>query len=231
MMIEAKSELTTIEHNAPMLSVKLAGQVQGVIEGYASTFGGEPDDYHDLVAPGAFAKTLADHRARNSAPAMLWAHDSAQPIGRWTKLSEDAYGLKVEGKLTLDVPRAKEAFALAKDGALAFSIGYRAAEAGRMPGGERMLKTVELAEVSLVALPANRSARITSVKTVQDIKDPRAFEEFLRDAGFSRTFAKAITASGFKAAAGLRDVEGDGNAELLRMIRDSTSRLSKLTKG
>lgn len=219
-----------IEHYEPVFAVKAAGAL-GLIEGYASTFGGEPDEDHDLIAPGAFGKSLSDHRSHGTMPAMLWGHDQKQPIGKWTKMVEDAHGLKVQGKLTLDVPRAKEAFALAKDGAIAFSIGYRPEKMGRDASNARILQSVNLLEVSLVAIPANRNARLTSVKSVQDIKDPRAFEEFLRDAGFPRAFAKAVTASGFKAATGQRDVEGVGNAELARMIRDSASRLSKFTKG
>lgn len=221
-MIEAKS-ISPVEFLTPTLDIKLSGNVQGVIVGYASTFGGDADSYHDIIAPGAFAQSLSDHKQHQTSPAMLWAHDLKQPIGSWTSVVEDEYGLRVEGRLTLDVPRAREAFALAKDGALAFSIGYRPVMSGIGKAGERILQKVDLVEISLVSVPANRNARIISVKSARDIKDPRAFEEFLREAGFPRAFAKAITASGFKAAAGLCDAEDGRSAELARMIRASSN--------
>ena len=73
----------------------------------------------DIVAPGAFSKSLAAHKAAQSAPAMLWHHDPRQPIGKWLGLAEDAHGLKVEGKLTLGLARARDAHALAADGIVA----------------------------------------------------------------------------------------------------------------
>lgn len=229
-MIEAKS-LATFEHFAPTLSLKLATQAQGMIEGYASTFNGEPDRVGDVVAPGAFLKSLAEHKAYDTTPAMLWQHDPAAPIGKWLTLKEDTTGLKVQGQLTLAVSRAQDAYALAKDGALALSIGYRARDYARLAGGNRLLKDLELGEISLVSIAANPAARISAVKSAAEITNPRAFEAFLRDAGFPRSFAKAITAHGFKAAAGLRDVGGEGSPELARLIRESATRFEKFTKG
>jgi HK97 family phage prohead protease len=231
-MTERKQSLSALEHFSPEFSLKLSGQGLGIVEGYASTFGGEPDAYGDVVAPGAFSQTLAEHTARKSSPAMLWAHDPASPIGRWTSVAEDQKGLRVTGQLTMAVPRAQEAFALAKDGALAYSIGYRTRDYARAPNGGRLLKALDLGEISLVAMAANPSARITSIKSAAlEIKDPRAFEQFLRDAGFPRAFAKAVTATGFKGAAGLCDADDAGNSELARMIRDSATQIEQFTKG
>ncbi|WP_408093771.1 HK97 family phage prohead protease [Rhodoplanes sp. SY1] len=204
--------MTEAERLSFPIALKFApGAEQGELVGYASTFGGMPDGHGDLVAPGAYTKSLAEHRAADTMPAMLWSHDQSQPLGRWLSAVEDDVGLKMTGRLTLDVPRAREAYALAKDGALGLSIGYRAREAERTRQGNRLLKSVALFEVSLVAMPSNTSARIISVKSAFDvatINDPRSFEEFLREAGFPRAFAKAATARGFKAAAGQRDADG-----------------------
>lgn len=214
------------------ISVKFAEAETGMIEGYASTFGGV-DSHGDMVAPGAFAKTLADHRSKGTTPAMLWHHLPEEPIGRWLELVEDPAGLRVRGKFTLEVTRAREAYALARDGALSLSIGYRARETGRASGGaKRLLKTIELAEVSLVPMPADPAAKIIAVKSADfsKINDPRAAEAFLRDVGVPRVFAKAWVNHGFKAAAGLRDADGAGS-ELARMIRESETAIRTIAKG
>jgi hypothetical protein len=51
------------------LEIKAVAE-DGVIEGYGSTFGGEPDSYGDIVMPGAFAESLVKHkRAGTISPA------------------------------------------------------------------------------------------------------------------------------------------------------------------
>jgi HK97 family phage prohead protease len=168
----------------PVLALRAAADEQGIIEGLGSTFNGPVDSYGDLIAPGAFAASIAEHRAAGTLPAMLWSHDQSQPIGRWLSVSEDDRGLRLKGKLTLDVPKAREALALAKDQALGLSIGFRLRQADRTPEGHRLIKAVDLWEVSLVAMPSNSAARITSVKAASgfdpnEIRDPRAFEQML----------------------------------------------------
>lgn len=234
-MYSAQSEIISSPVFGERIAVKFAatGAHQGLLEAYASTFNDVPDSYGDVIAPGAFTKSLADHLANGTAPAMLWSHDPRQPIGKWAALKEDNYGLRVEGKLTLAVAQAKEAFALAKDDALSLSIGYLTVSSEPIRGGGRLLKILDLREISLVAMPANASSRILSVKSAADaagIQDPRAFEKFLRDAGFPRAFAKDIIARGFKAAAGLRDAEENAVSDLVRSIRSSTSQLLPFTK-
>jgi len=108
---------------------------------------------------------LAQHSAAGTRPLLLWSHDPARPIGVWTSVHEDAAGLRVEGRLTLDARDGADAFALLKAGALnGLSIGFRTRDAERLPGGGRLLKAVDLIEVSVVALPAAPQARVISVK-------------------------------------------------------------------
>ncbi|MFY7761005.1 phage major capsid protein [Aquidulcibacter sp.] len=151
------------------LEVKLAANdVEGTITGYASPFGGEPDSYGDIIAKGAFAKSLANHKADNTNPLMLWQHNQAEPIGVWLDVHEDAYGLAVKGRLILDTQRGREAYALLKAGALnGLSIGFRTIDFDRRAGGGRVLKTIDLIEISPVSVPAASRARITDVKTAQ----------------------------------------------------------------
>lgn len=186
------------------LEVKLAGEI-GQISGYASTFGGEPDSYGDRVERGAFTKSLQRYQAERSAPPMLWSHDQAEIVGRWKSLAEDSKGLKVEGQLDLNVTRAREALSLLKGGALSgLSIGFWTPPSGRKfnPDGTRTLLEVELAEISLVAIPANRGARITDIKSVETLRD---FERFLREQGYSRVAAAKLAKGGWQGLDGIED--------------------------
>jgi uncharacterized protein len=181
----------------PAIEVKLAGET-GHIAGYASTFGGEPDVYGDVIAKGAFSKSLARHKAEGTAPVMLWTHDQADVIGRWDSMTEDGTGLKVEGHLDMNVAKAREALSLLKGGAVSgLSIGFRTAPGGSKHDGKgiRTLTDVDLVEVSLVAIPANRRARVTDVKSVSSMRD---FERFLHDNGFSKSVAARLAKGGWQ---------------------------------
>lgn len=184
----------------------------GEFAGYGAVFG-NVDSYGDVIAQGAFKGTLSEWRKQKSLPPMLVQHGGwmmtdmdALPIGKWTAMSEDETGLKVEGRLiNLDTERGKTIYGALKEGVLTgMSIGYRAKKftLGTKPEEpRRKLEAVELMEVSLVTFPANGLARVSSVKSAGDIRTIRDFEDFLRDVGkFSNSAAKAIAARGFKAS-------------------------------
>jgi uncharacterized protein len=132
----------------------------GTFEGFASVFN-ETDLVGDQVSPGAFQKSLARARRSGRMPLMLWSHDLAAPIGRWVDVRETAHGLAVKGKLLLDVARAREVYAMLKEKVVdGLSIGFRTVQSQRIKGG-RLLTELDLAEISLVSLPALASARST----------------------------------------------------------------------
>lgn len=186
------------EVRAFALQIKATGD-DGVIEGYASVFGVR-DSYDDVIVAGAFTASLADHKAAGTMPAMLWQHDTDQPIGVWTDMAEDTRGLRVKGQLCMESAKGKEAYALLKMGAISgLSIGFRA-----VPGtsryndeGVRVLSAIELWEVSPVTFPSNQAARVTGVKGADlgGIQTIRQAELALRDAGLSADAAKALIAS------------------------------------
>lgn len=183
-------------------SLKAAGE--GIVEGYGSVFD-VVDSYADVVEKGAFARTLKEDRA----PAMLWQHDPAEPIGVWETLREDDTGLFVRGRFA-GTQRGQEAYELVKIGALSgLSIGYSVRDARMEKNGVRVLTDIDLWEVSPVTFPANDAARITRVKAT-DIQNRTDFERFLRDAGFSISQAKAITAKGFNPST-LREADEPGD--------------------
>lgn len=137
----------------------------GVFSGIASVFG-HLDAGGDIVEQGAFKVSLARHATEKTAPAMLWQHDQTQPIGVWTKLEETADGLYVEGRLVLEATKAREAHALMKAGALnGLSIGYgTVVEEWDHENGVRLLKELDLWEVSIVTFPMCEPARVAAVK-------------------------------------------------------------------
>jgi HK97 family phage prohead protease len=188
---------------------------EGTIEGYGSIFG-NVDSYGDVVAKGAFTRTLEESKGSGRMPAMLWQHNPDEPIGVWTSMSEDAKGLYVKGKLA-ETQRGREALALIKMGALSgLSIGYSTVAADYDTGKDiRVLTDVDLWEVSPVTFPANDKARITAAKSAE-IKTRRDFEGFLRDAGFSRAEAKRIASHGFDPDQ--RDADEDSSDDLLKVI-------------
>lgn len=151
-------ERRKLDFNLEVKSLDNAGRFAG----YASVFN-VVDNHKDIIQRGAFAETL---KGRVSQIKMLWQHQQDEPIGIFEKIFEDANGLYVEGRLLLDVARAKEAYALLKEGAISgLSIGYSPTRYRlHEKTGVRLLSAVELWEISLVTFPANEAAKITVVK-------------------------------------------------------------------
>lgn len=160
----------------------------GVIEGYGSVFDTR-DSYDDVIKRGAYAVTLANHKAAGTMPAMLWQHDSNQPIGVWLEMEEDEKGLRVRGQLLLSTVRGREAYELLKMGAMnGLSIGFMA-KSWSYDKELRILTEIDLWELSVVTFPANTKATITGVKSGEALTT-RTAEQALRDAGFSKAGAK-----------------------------------------
>lgn len=188
---------------APVLEIK-ALEKTGEFEGYGSTFGGEPDAYGDIIAAGAFADSLAEHRSKGSMPKMFWQHDGREPIGRWLDAEEDEKGLLMKGRLNMGVQRAQEAYALLKEGDIdGLSIGYRVRQHSVDDDtGIWTLEKIDLLEVSVVSIGANENATIGSVKAAKaqhelteslkagDRLTEREFETWLKGLGFSNSQAE-----------------------------------------
>lgn len=183
---------------------------EGVFTGYGSTFN-NIDYWDDIVMPGAFKESL-----KKRMPKMFWNHSSNSPVGVYEEAYEDEKGLYLKGRLLLDIPKAKEAYVLMKNGAVdGLSIGFLTVDSGfekRDDRTLRILKKVDLLEVSITPLPANPKALIGDVKGIETVRD---VEELLRDAGFSRSDAKAAIAACKSALQ--RDAE---EAEAIKAAKD-----------
>lgn len=185
----------------------------GVFEGFGSVFG-NVDSYKEIVAPGAFAESLAGWKAAGRLPPVLWQHRSGEPIGPYLSMEEQAVGLHVKGQLLVDdVQRAKEARALMKAKAVnGLSIGFVTREdAYDRVTGIRTLKKIDLWEVSVVTFPANPAAQISSVKSAIDaLETLRDAEAFLRDVGRLSQAQAAAFIGRFKSLSGQRDSDDEG---------------------
>lgn len=177
----------------------------GTFSGYGSVFSVE-DSYGEAVMPGAFKDSLKRIKKSGAPLPALWQHASREPIGGYDVLEEDTHGLKVEGFLLIDeINRAREAFALMKAKLVrGLSIGFYL-EDGFFNEKTKIyeIRKADLVEISVVTFPANAEAQIESVKSFRDIMQagaqptPREFEDFLREQGFSKTEAAAITGKGY----------------------------------
>lgn len=130
--------------------------------GYAAIFERE-DRGGDVIAPGAFADSLARHAAAGAPLPLLWQHDAGQPIGLVEGIGEDRRGLRVIARLAPRpgiAARAAEALRLGRIDGLSF--GYRVVDAeGERP---RRLNRLDIVEVSLVAHPMQPLARVHAVE-------------------------------------------------------------------
>lgn len=203
--------------------------------GYGAVFGNV--DYHgDAIQKGAFKETLREIKKTGIWPSLMLQHggwgvnaEDLMPIGIISDMAEDDVGLKMDAVLA-DIDRGRDAYALMKmsprpaiDG---LSIGYIPVEwktnESPKPGEPyRTLTKIKLMEVSLVTFPANNQARVTDVKS--DGQGIRIAERALRDAGFSRSEAKAILAHGFKS---LDQCDAEVMDELAAQIKRNIAILS-----
>jgi HK97 family phage prohead protease len=187
---------------SPLLNVKFAPNGAGEISGYASAFDGPPDSYGDVIAKGAFLRTLAGHKREGTMPAMLWSHDQSAPIGRWLDMAEDDAGLHVRGRLNLETTRGKDAYEHLKSGDIGgLSIGWLLPEGGakKLGFGTQLITDVELVEVSVVAVPANRRARVGGIKALSKKSE---LIDLLREGGLPKAAAERVAAGGWPALSG-----------------------------
>ncbi len=146
-----------------VLDIKELNDGERVITGIATT--PEPDRMNDIVEPlGA--------KFRNPLP-LLWQHMSDKPVGTVVFDKPTEKGITFKATLPkIDEPGAlKDLVDMAWQAVKAklvrgVSIGFRALEYSWMDdGGIRFIET-EIMELSLVTIPANASATIQSIKSI-----------------------------------------------------------------
>ena len=194
-----KSASKVIFVKSPDLEIK--SEASGRIVGYGSVFG-NVDSHREIVAAGAFTKSIQQHQSQKSMPLMLWMHKTDRPIGRWTSMAQDNHGLLVEGQLNLKTEAGKEAFEHLSGGDLdGLSIGFRVPDGGSHYAGDgvTLLKELELVEVSIVSLPSNAASRVTSIKSLSSKTE---LVDLLREAGLAKLAAQKVASGGWPALSG-----------------------------
>jgi len=214
-IIEVKSDLEIIKAYDDEDEDKEYGR----FEGYGSVFGNK-DLGNDVIEKGAFTKSIRKRKARGVK--LLYQHKSDMPIGVFDEIKEDDHGLVVKGRLALKTQAGAEAYELLKMGALdGLSIGFRVNPqevSYDKRANKRIIKEVDLMEVSLVTFPMNPQATVRSVKG-EEISI-REWENGLRDAfSLSRSEAK-VAAKAVTKCFDQREV--DESTDLVEAIKNLT---------
>ena len=178
--------------------LKESAEQKGVFSGYASVFNNIDSD-KDVIVRGAFVKSLSKRK-----PKLLFQHKTDEPIGLIVDAYEDDTGLYVKCQINLEVEKGAETYSNLKMGVLdKMSIGFKTNDYEMdKTKGVRVLKELDLYEVSIVTFPANDMAEVDSVK---DSSSPKDVEKALRDVGYSNKNAKHII-SMFGVPSSQRDV-------------------------
>lgn len=213
----------------------------GGFSGYGSVFG-NVDSYGDIVMPGSFTDTIPTFLREGFIGA---SHDWDEAIAIPIEAREDQKGLYIEAAFHSDSDaqrvrtRMNERAALGKS--VGLSIGYeteayefvaadvaqaaglaQASDPEHFMGGYRKLTKINLYEVSIVTVPANRAATVTGVKADERmtfsesvehvgglVSDLTAFAERLRSRADLRK----------EAGRGLSDEQATAIAEYMESLR------------
>jgi HK97 family phage prohead protease/HK97 family phage major capsid protein len=143
-----------------------------VIKGYASTV--NKDRVGDVIERNAWSNGGLANYLKN--PVILAYHDHKRPIGKMIDYTVDEVGLKITAKIS---KAAGDITDLIKDGVLqAFSVGVRVKEADYDNATDTFLiKSVELHEVSVVAVPANQDSLFSIAKCFDTETDFAEFKQ------------------------------------------------------
>jgi HK97 family phage prohead protease len=176
--VESES-MAKIEQRISTAGFEVREDADGMtFEGYAAIFDSpsEPLPFIERIKRGAFNRSLT--KARNDIK-LLWNHDTSAVLGSTRagtlKLVEDNRGLKVTATLP-NTTLGRDAAVLLKRGDVdSMSFGFSVPSGGddwNEDGSERVLKSVRLHEVSIVAFPAYTStAGTTSVRGLDKIAE------------------------------------------------------------
>jgi len=201
------------------LELKFVGE-EMVFSGYASVFGGV-DSYGDTIDPKAYDSTLSN---RQRPIKMRWNH-FGEVIGKWLDIAVDSKGLMATGQLTPGHSKAVDVYASLKHGAIdGMSIGYVPRLVEDLGNGGRLLKQIDLVEISVVEEPADLGARIESVKSALDAcASLREIEGLLREAGrFSKADATALVGRIKRLALGEQVAKANPEEALLKFLQEQT---------
>lgn len=160
-------------------------------EGYLSTYG-NADRVGDVIEHGAFDESIK----KKAVVPMLFNHNRDAVIGK-LELSSDNYGLKVKGTILNDTKDGEQIAGLIEFGALdSMSIGMRVLSYEPIektdPWGAWLIKKAEVLEGSVVTVPANEQATISSGIKVPTPQVAASYQTPSMAKGESETMTKEL---------------------------------------
>lgn len=186
-----------MQHHNLQLEIKSVGPRE--FEGYGAVFN-NVDTGDDVIMPGAFTKSIAEHKAADSMPLMYWMHQPDQVPGVWIDMAEDAKGLYVKGEI-LDTALGRDVRTLlSKKAVRGLSIGYKTRESDWRHGGVRELRRLDVFEVSIVSRAMNPLARVEAMKAArlsdegEYVPTEREVEHHFKQMGCSKSVARLLIA-------------------------------------
>jgi HK97 family phage prohead protease len=205
----------------------------GEVLAYASTFDRVPDSYGDVVARGAFAKTLADWQASGNPIPLLFGHRTDDPrmnLGAVIEAEEDERGLKIRARFDDENEIAQYTRKLVKEGRLTkLSFAYDTLDSAPvvLADGTRAneLRELKLYEVSLVPIPANE---LTEVIEAKDGEHADIVEALAEDASVSD--AEDVAEPVAKADEVETKAPADEASDALRTIAELADRLDSIAE-
>lgn len=163
------------------------------VKGYLIVWGVR-DSYGTMFLKGCCAKSINDRGPESNSKykiTFLWQHRQDEPIGQFTVLKEDDYGLYFEAVVDdpNDVPTAKRALSQINSGTInQFSAGFDYVwDDGKMVYDENtdsiLLKEIDLYEGSAVTIGANMETY--AIRSAQDLSQAKEdlhdeTEDFIR---------------------------------------------------
>lgn len=217
-------------------ALKFAQDKPGRFSGYGSVFGVK-DAHKDIVMPGAYVDAIKAGDPVHVFVNHGWIRGDL-PVGKWHDMQEDAFGLKGEAQLQMEMPAALNGYWALRGGlvdGLSVGIYLSPDDVERKQDGTRLIHRVRrLKEISIVTTPANAQSRVLDVKgadvleAIEEAKTVREIEQLLRDAaGLSKGAAAALVAR-VKAVAQQGEpatVDGADESERMRLVAARLARL------
>lgn len=170
-----KTDVVKAEQKSARFQVKATDDEAGTFRAVVSVFG-NVDSYGDRMVKGSFSKSLEEWEERGAAIPFLWDHAIGDPfayVGELTEAKETDEGLEVAGRFDMDDEFSRKSYRLMKSGRVReFSFGFFIRSAGFVEdedeGVVREVKDVDLIEVSMTQIGANRETRLVEVRSASD---------------------------------------------------------------
>lgn len=166
-MRQGKKQVIGYKGMAPV--IKDLDRKNGVVTGYFAQFG-EVDSDMDMIAKGAFAKSLMENGSDSSKPRImhLYQHDVQKPLAKPHVLREDDYGLYFESKI-VGTSYGEDVLKLYEAGVInEHSIGFQTVKSQPREGYSE-IQEVKLFEGSTVTFGANENTPFMGFKDMSPV--------------------------------------------------------------